>query len=86
MSERVIFECAKRGGATIRFTIAEYQGSRFLDIREWVESNGCLIATRKGATVPLGELAGVGEALTRASRSSDASGARTAPPTVQQGG
>jgi hypothetical protein len=75
MSGRIIFECAKRGGATVRFTIAEYQGSRFLDIREWVEREGQPLATRKGATLPLDALAGAAEALTRASRSIDASGA-----------
>ena len=75
MSGRVIFECSKRGGSTVRFTIAEYQGSRFLDIREWVEREGHPLATRKGATVPLHALAGAGEALTAASLSLDDSGA-----------
>ena len=75
MSGRVIFECAKRGGAVVRFTIAEYQGSRFLDIREWVERDGEPLATRKGATVPLDALASAGEALTAASRHIHASGA-----------
>lgn len=74
MSGRVIFECTKRGGATVRFTIAEYQGSRFLDIREWVEREGEPIATRKGATMPLDAIAGAGEALTSASHSTDGSG------------
>lgn len=73
MSGRVIFECAKRGGAIVRFTLAEYQGSRFLDIREWVEREGQQLATRKGATVPLDAMAGAGEALTTASRLIDAS-------------
>jgi hypothetical protein len=83
MSGRVIFECAKRGGATVRFTIADYQGSRFLDIREWVEREGQPLATRKGATVPLEALAGAGEALISASSSIDASGAPGALSTVK---
>lgn len=79
MSGLVIFECAKRGGATVRFTIAEYQGSRFLDIREWLEREGQPLATRRGATVPLDAIAGAGEALTSASRSIGASAAPGAP-------
>jgi hypothetical protein len=83
MSGRVIFECAKRGGASVRFTIAEYQGSRFLDIREWVEREGEPLATRKGATLPLDALAGAGEALTRASRAIGAGGVPGALSTVK---
>ena len=78
MSGRVIFECSKRGGSTVRFTIAEYQGSRFLDIREWVERDGRPLATRKGATMPLQAMQGLGEALTATSRQIDASGAPSA--------
>lgn len=81
MSGRIIFECAKRGGATVRFTIADYQGSRFLDIREWVQREGEPLATRKGATLPLAALEEAGAALTSASRqigSSDAPGAAPA--------
>lgn len=83
MSGRVIFECAKRGGATVRFTIAEYQGSHFLDIREWVQREGQPLATRKGATVPLDALARAGEALTNASCGMSASGVPAAPLTVK---
>lgn len=83
MSGRVIFECAKRGGTTVRFTIADYQGSRFLDIREWVEREGEPLATRKGATLPLEALGGAGAALTSASRQIDDSGAPTGAATVK---
>jgi hypothetical protein len=78
MSGRVIFECAKRGGVTVRFINAEYQGSKFVDIREWVERDGELVATRKGATLPLDALEAAGVALTSASRQIDASGAPSA--------
>lgn len=83
MSGRVIFECAKRGGATVRFTIADYQGSRFLDIREWVDREGEPLATRKGTTLPLDALEGAGAALTSASRQIDGSGAHSAAPAVE---
>lgn len=83
MSERIIFECAKRGGATVRFTIADYQGSRFLDIREWVEREGEPLATRKGATLPLAALEGAGAALTSASRQIDDNGAPTGAATAK---
>lgn len=53
MSGRVLFEWPKRGGVSVRVTIAEFNGSRFLDIREWVDRDGKPLATRKGATMPL---------------------------------
>ena len=53
MSGRVLFEWPKRGGVSVRVTIAEFNGSRFLDIREWVDRDGQQLATRKGATMPL---------------------------------
>lgn len=37
MSGRVLFEWPKRGGVSVRVTIAEFNGSRFLDVREWVD-------------------------------------------------
>ncbi len=72
MSGRVLFEYRKRGGATVKATIADYNGNRFLDIREWVERDGEPLATRKGATMPLEAMQGLGEALTAASRSNGA--------------
>ncbi len=74
MSGPVLFEHAKRGGAMVRVTIADYGGSRFLDFREWVDREGNPLATRKGVTMPLGAMRGLGEALIAASRSSDSSG------------
>lgn len=74
MSGRVLFEYRKRGGATVKATIADYEGNRFLDIREWVERDGKPIATRKGTTVPLEAMQGLAEALTAASRSNGSSG------------
>ena len=53
MSGRVLFEWPKRGGVSVRVTIAEFNGSRFLDIREWVDRDGQPLATRKGTTMPL---------------------------------
>ena len=53
MSGRVLFEWPKRGGVSVRVTIAEFNGSRFLDVREWVDRDGQPLATRKGATMPL---------------------------------
>ena len=53
MSGLVLFEWPKRGGVSVRVTIAEFNGSRFLDIREWVDRDGLPLATRKGATMPL---------------------------------
>jgi hypothetical protein len=55
-----------------RFEVSQHQDRC---IREWVEREGQPLATRKGATLPLDALAGAAEALTRASRSIDASGA-----------
>ena len=67
MSGRVLFEWPKRGGVTVRVTIADFNGSRFLDIREWIDRDGQPLATRKGATMPLGALqslyTGVGKEL-----------------------
>jgi hypothetical protein len=64
----VLFEWRKRGGFFVRATIADYNGSRFLDIREWVERDGQPLATRKGATWPLEAMQGLGEALIAESR------------------
>ena len=75
---RVLFEHRKRGGATVKVTIAEYNGSRFLDVREWVERDGQPLATRKGATMPLEALEGLGTALMAASRANDSSGLQDA--------
>lgn len=74
MSGPVLFAHAKRGGAMVRVTIAEYSGVRFLDFREWVDREGELLATRKGATMPLSAMRELGEALIAASRLSDSSG------------
>jgi len=74
MSGSVLFEHAKRGGATVKATIADYCGTNFLDIREWVERDGEPLATRKGVTMPLEAMRALGEALTAASRSNDSSG------------
>lgn len=78
MSGAVIYERAKRGGMTVRATIAEFQGSRFLDIREWAEQAGQPLATRKGVTMPLDAMRELGEALIAASASNDSSGLPTA--------
>ena len=83
MSGRVIFEWPKRGGATLRFTIAEYQGSKFLDIREWVEREGLPLATRKGTTMPLDAMTSAGEAMIAEAGQSSLGGARKALPTVK---
>ena len=68
MSGRVLFEWRKRGGQFVRAMIAEYNGSRFLDIREWAERDGQPLATRKGATWPLEAIGELGEALVAESR------------------
>ena len=75
MSEPVLFELPKRGGKILRAAITEFRGSRFLDIREWVEREGQPLATPKGVTMPLEAMQVLGEALTAASRQFDASGA-----------
>ena len=63
MNAPVLFEHAKRGGVTVKVTIADYNGSRFLDIREWVSRDGQPLATRKGATMPLDGIAGLHASL-----------------------
>ncbi len=74
MSGPVLFEHSKRGGATVKATLADFCGSRFLDIREWVDREGEPLATRKGVTMPLEAMRALGEALIAASRSNDSSG------------
>ena len=63
MNAPVLFEHAKRGGVTVKVTIADYNGSRFLDIREWIDRDGKPMATRKGATMPLDGIAGLHASL-----------------------
>jgi hypothetical protein len=74
MSGRLVFEAPKRGGSCLRVMVSEYRGSRFLDMREWVERGGELAATRKGATMPLDTMQALGEALIAASHAERASG------------
>ena len=73
MSGRVLFEWPKRGGYFVRAMIADFNGSRFLDIREWAERDGQPLATRKGATWPLEAMEELGEALIAESRSNGSS-------------
>jgi hypothetical protein len=58
-----IFEHRKRGGGRVIVQLAQYEGARFLDIREWVERDGQLTATRKGCTMPPEISRELGEAL-----------------------
>ncbi|WP_161978430.1 transcriptional coactivator p15/PC4 family protein [Sphingomonas oligophenolica] len=63
MTGPALFERAKPGGRIVVAKVAEYNGSRFLDIREWVAGEGEPTATRKGVTIPLEAMRPLGEAL-----------------------
>lgn len=62
-----IFEHRKRGGARFIVQHSEYRGSHFIDLREWVEADGNLKATKKGCTIPPDVASALGEALLRIS-------------------
>jgi hypothetical protein len=53
----------KRNGAHFVAQVAEHKGKRFLDLRNWIEKDGELVATRKGVTLPLACAADLAQAL-----------------------
>jgi hypothetical protein len=75
--EAVIFEHAKSGNKLLVAKYAEFEGHSYLDVREWVDEPDGRKPTRKGVTVPLGVVRGLGEALLGSSPPDDeaASGA-----------
>ena len=57
------FECRKAGGFVLRAQFETYGTTTYLDIRQWVDRGEGLVRTGKGATIPLGRVRELGEAL-----------------------
>ena len=58
-----IFEHRKRGGSRLLVQLREFEGSQFIDFREWIEDGGELKATKKGCTMPPDLASELGQAL-----------------------
>lgn len=61
-----LFSVEKSGGRTVIARYAEYEGTQYLDLRQWVTKAGELRPTTKGVTVPLEAVRALGEALAAA--------------------
>ena len=61
------FECRKAGGYFLRAQFETFGTTTYLDIRQWVDRGEGLVRTGKGATIPLGRVRELGEALSRVS-------------------
>jgi hypothetical protein len=62
---QAFFECRKPGGYLLRAQFEKQGTTTFLDVRVWSEHPDGLRPTKKGATIPLGRVRELGEALCR---------------------
>ena len=58
-----LFRLEKSGGRVVIVRYAEYEGTQYLDLRQWVTKAGELHPTGKGVTVPLEAVRTLGEVL-----------------------
>jgi hypothetical protein len=58
-----LLDILKRGGELVRVQLQTFKRSTFLDVRVWIRGGDGLVATKKGATIPLERLSELRDAL-----------------------
>lgn len=54
MPDIELLKIEKRGGEELRLCLSEYRGTSFLNLRTFIENtDGVMIPTKKGVTIPL---------------------------------
>ena len=65
MSDKTVYTIERNDGQEVRITLREYKGNQYVDIRMFFQpkEGGDMIPTKKGITIPVGQLGELRKAL-----------------------